>query len=244
MSATSPGFSSSLSPKLLPAYLVPNPGRPAALPKWEPPCLGCLLLSPSPVLPWPARPPAPVPGPPTGARHGRPAGAGWAAAATAAWRARTEREAGGAGREWRELPRAAGRGAGRRGPGKGPRAHASAHPTRVLALAPARAPRAGSHACTLTRELGVHLRERRPVFPSSSRETQAPAPPRSPGASRCPASRLLRLPGLQGPTTRPSCHSDAGSHAHPPNPQSTQGGRKEGSCPTPRCPWAWLRDPQ
>lgn len=37
MSATSPGFSSSLSPKLLPAYLVPNPGRPAALPKWEPP---------------------------------------------------------------------------------------------------------------------------------------------------------------------------------------------------------------
>lgn len=126
-----------------------------------------------------------------------------------------DRATGDAGREWRELPRAAGRGAGRRGPGKGPRAHASAHPTRVLALTPARAPRASSHACTLTRELGVHLRERRPVFPSSSRETQAPAPPRSPGASRCPASRLLWLPGLQGPTTRPSCHSDAGSHAHP-----------------------------
>lgn len=136
-----------------------------------------------------------------------------------------DRTRSGLGREWRELLRAAGRGAGRRGPGRAPRAHASAHSTRVLA--PARAPWTSSHACTLTRELGVHLRERRPVFPSSSRETQAPAPPRSPGASRCPASRLRWLPGLQGPTTGPGCHSDAGSHSHP-HPRKHQRGKGRG----------------
>jgi hypothetical protein len=63
------------------------------------------------------------------------------------------------------------------------------------------------------------------VFPSSSRETQAPAPPRSPGASRCPASRLRWLPGLQGPTTRPGCHSDAGFHSHP-HPRKHQRGKE------------------
>lgn len=240
MSPTSASLRSAQASACLPACLVPNPGQPPyqggnPLPRCFPP----LTLTRAP-LAGPA--PAPVPGPPTGAQHGRPAGSGWAAAATAAWRARTERRAtrGGSGGSCRGRPGGA---RGAEGQARAPertRVHtrhvcSRSHPPVLLGPAHTRAHSPENLACTSAR--GARCSPAPPGRPRPPPRRAALAPPAAPP---------LAFSGSQGSRARPPGLVAIATLVltHTPNPQSSRGGREEGSCPTPGCPWAWLRDPQ